>query len=357
MKKAIHSISLPIIASKGVNTGIPKDDIQKIVDKSIQHRYIFGALVSVGKDNEIQTFASGNMSCNQPYFIASIAKLYTTAVILKLRGKGQLKLDDKITKYLSEEVTGSLHVYKGKDYSGEITIRHLLSNTSGIADYFEQKQADGKSLKNKLTKNMDVRLSFEEAIALAKTMSPKFPPGKKRKVFYSDTNFQLLGKIIENITGNTIADNYESFIYDPLGLKQTYLYQDITDTTPANFYYKKTELHLPGIMASFTSDGGIVSTAEENMIFLKAFFNGDLFPSEYFKEMQDWKMIFPGFSYGMGLARFKNIGIYELIGHPGASGSFAYYCPKKDACITGTINQISKPGLAYKLMMRILRKL
>ncbi len=336
---------------------ISTQEIQQIIDKSAQHKYIFGAVVSVNKGNDLQTFASGTMSKQQPYFIASISKLYTSAIVMKLREKGKLSLDDKIIRYLPGEITDSLHIYKGRDYSKEITIRHLLSNTSGIADYFEQKQTGDKSLKEKITENEDVSLSFEEIIDLSKTMSPKFPPGKKRKAFYSDTNFQLLGKIIEVITGMSIAGAYQKYIFEPLNLQNTYLFENTTDTLPAKFYYKETELHIPKIMASFTADGGIVSTAEEKMFFLKAFFNGELFPEKYLDEMQNWKRIFPGFSYGTGMAHFKSIGTYELIGHPGASGSFAYYCPKKDVYITGTINQVHKPALVYQLMMKILRKL
>lgn len=276
---------------------------------------------------------------------------------MQLREEGKLSLDDKISDYLPGTITEGLHVYKGKDYSNEISIKHLLSNTSGIADYFEQKQANGETIKERIINNKDISLPFEERTEIAKGMRPKFPPGKKGKAFYSDTNFQLLGKIIEIITGKSIEENYQEYIFSPLGLKKTYLYKNIEDTTPVNFYYKNSELQIPKIMASFQADGGIVSNSEETLIFLKAFFYGDLFPKKYLNEMQNWNRIFPGFFYGTGLARFKSVGVYELIGHPGASGSFAYYCPKKDTFITGTINQVHSPALAYKLIMKILRKI
>jgi CubicO group peptidase (beta-lactamase class C family) len=200
-----------------------------------------------------------------------------------------------------------------------------------------------------------MKLSFDEIIKLSKTMKPKFPPGKKGKAFYSDTNFQLLGQIVETVSGLSLSEAYKEYILNPLGLKKTYLYGDINDTAPASFYYKDKIVTMPKAMTSFTSNGGIVSTAEENMIFLKAFFNGELFSKDNFNEMKVWNRIYPPFQYGMGLARFHFFGAYELIGHPGASGSFAYYCPNKNAYITGTINQIHKPSFSYKLIMRVLK--
>jgi len=117
-------------------------------------------------------------------------------------------------------------------------------------------------------------------------------------------------------------------------------------------------------MTSFGPDGGIVSTANESMIFLKAFFNGKLFPKEYLDEMKDWNKIFFPLQYGIGIARFKLPRIFspfkpvpKLIGHSGLSGAFAYYCPEKDIYLTGTVNQIHNAGLSYKLMIRILNNI
>jgi D-alanyl-D-alanine carboxypeptidase len=75
------------------------------------------------------------MSKNVPIYIASITKLYTATAIMRLCEKGVLSLDDPMSRYLPEELIQGIHVYKGKDYSHEITIKQLLSHTSGIADY------------------------------------------------------------------------------------------------------------------------------------------------------------------------------------------------------------------------------
>ncbi|MGF1637914.1 MAG: serine hydrolase domain-containing protein [Cyclobacteriaceae bacterium] len=340
---------------KNLLMGLSTDKVQRIVSKSIDRKNILGMVICLSKNDEVATFAAGNMTENQQYFIASVSKLYTSSIAFKLADNGTLKLDDRISKYLSEELIEDLHIYKGVDYSKEITIRHLLSNTSGLPDYFEQKQSNGRILKNDLIRGVDVKLTFEDIIKLSKEMSSVFPPGKKGHAFYSDTNYQILGQIIEKVSGSSMAEAYQKYIFDPLDLRQTYLYQDIEDGRPADLYYKNKVIRIPKIMSSFTSDGGIVSTARENMTFLKAFFQGQLFSLHHFDEMYRWNRIFYPFKYGMGVARFKFFGTYELLGHPGASGSFAFYCPKKDAFITGTINQIHKPGLPYRSILKILQ--
>ncbi len=97
------------------------------------------------------------------------------------------------------------------------------------------------------------------------------------------------------------------------------------------------------------------------MTFLRAFFGGQLFPKVYISELTVWNRIFFPLQYGIGVARFKLSRIFspfkptpELIGHSGLSGAFAYYCPQKDLYLTGTVNQTAKPGLSYRLMIKLL---
>jgi CubicO group peptidase (beta-lactamase class C family) len=86
------------------------------------------------------------MTKDTPIYIASITKLYTATVIMRLYEKGALALDDPMSKYLPKKLIQGIHVYKGKDYSNEITIKELLSHSSGIADYYTGKPKGGKSL-------------------------------------------------------------------------------------------------------------------------------------------------------------------------------------------------------------------
>ena len=72
------------------------------------------------------------------YPIASVTKLFTAVVTMKLVEAGQLRLDDRMAEILPSEVTAGLHVLDGIDRTGEITVEHLLSHTSGLADYYDE---------------------------------------------------------------------------------------------------------------------------------------------------------------------------------------------------------------------------
>jgi CubicO group peptidase (beta-lactamase class C family) len=257
-----------------------------------------------------------------------------------------------------------LLVFKGVDYTDRITIKHLLAHTSGLPDYFQQKRGDGASLQDQLTSGKDQGWDFDQVIQDVKSMQPRFKPGEKGKALYSDTNYQILGRIIEKVTGETISGVFDEFIATPLGLKRTYLYSDSSDTRPAVMYYKENPLPIPLAMTSFGPDGGVVSTAAELMAFLQAFFQGRLFPVEYFEEMKVWNKIFYPLEYGVGLAKFKLPRIFspfkampELIGHSGLSGAFAFYSPEKDVFLAGTVNQISNPDRSFRLMLKLLNSL
>lgn len=337
---------------------------QTIIDKTIDNKSIFDAVLTVEKGNERWTGSAGNFSNDQPYFIASTTKLYVTALILKLKAEGRLSLDDKISNYLSPEIIHKLHIYKAVDYSESLNIRNLLAHTSGLPDYLEDKGTDGKSLLQKLQEGADQNWTFEQAVEMSKKMTPKFAPNAKGKAHYSDTNFQLLGKIIEIIYGKSIGVVMNELIFQPLELKQTYMYTDATDKTPAIMYYKNKPLDICKAMTSFGADGGIVSTSEETMIFLKAFFNGYFFPESYLPELYTWNSVMFPLEYGVGIMKFQLPAIFTMfrkmpvfIGHSGLSGAFAYYVPEINLFLAGTVNQINNPGTSYKMLIKIVNSI
>lgn len=335
--------------------------LQQIIDATVDNKSIFGAIITVEKDNERWTGSAGNLNPVQPYFIASTTKLYLTALILKLKAEGKVSTDDKIANYLSPEIIHKLHVYKNHDYSNRLTISNLLAHTSGLPDYFEDKGIDGKSLLQKLKEGDDQSWTFEQTVEMSKKMSPKFAPDTKGNAHYSDTNFQLLGKIIENLYGKNIDTVMHEIIFQPLGLKRTYMYTEAADKTPAIMYFKNKPLDICKAMTSFGADGGIVSTSEETMIFLKAFFNGYFFPKSYLEKLYKWnKVMFP-LEYGVGIMKFQLPLFFTLfrkmpafLGHSGLSGAFAFYVPEKDVYLSGTVNQINNPGTSFKLLIKVL---
>jgi CubicO group peptidase (beta-lactamase class C family) len=244
-----------------MNNTLSQINLTKVVEKIVSSKNVFGATLCVESGDKSISWsgAAGNMQPNDKYFIASVTKLYVSAVVLRLVEEKRLRLSDKICNYLPEELTVGLHILKGEDYSKQITIMHLISNTSGVPDYFFHKLPNGKTAASFLLEGNDEAWPLEKSIEYVKRMKPNFIPGQKGKVNYSDTNYQILGRIIEVVTGKPIGEVFKEFIFDPLGLKNTYAYCDTSDVAPTKFYYKKNELWIPKYMASVTVEGGIVS--------------------------------------------------------------------------------------------------
>jgi D-alanyl-D-alanine carboxypeptidase len=336
--------------------------LQAILNSITDGKKVFGTSFSIKKDSQIWHGWSGNMTKNQSYFIASTTKLFTTAIIMQLRAAGNLMLEDKICQFLDQSQVKGLHTFHGKDYTCQITIKQLLSHTSGLPDYFQGKDVHGKSLEDQIIQGHDQSWSFEEAVERSRGLKPHFIPGTSGKAHYSDTNFQLLGKIIENATGLPYAKNCELRIFNQIGLKNTYLYQDENDKTPISLYYKGSELHIPKAMTSFGPDGGMVSTSEDTLVFIEAFFTGRLFSTDYLEEMRDWKKIFFPLQSGTGIHLFKLPWIFNPLGtiphftgHSGLSGALAYYCPKENIYIAGTVNQVAHPDLSFRTMIKLVQ--
>lgn len=341
------------------------DKIQQLIDKMAQKPAFPGLSVSVYRIKDGFGFdgSVGNLANNHPFFIASATKLYITCLILQLVEEGKLQLDSLVSNLLPAQDIQGLHTFKGEDYSNSLTIRHLLSHTSGLPDYFQQKTG-GQSLLGRLQSGEDVAWSYDDVLRWTKEMPAKFAPETDRKALYSDSNFQLLGRIIERIEDEDIGAILKRKIFDPLGLSQTYFYCDAGDQIPRSLNFGNAPLDIRKAMTSFRADGSIVSTSGEMMIFLRAFFEGGLFPKSALAGLNDWRRVMFPLQYGVGIMLFATPRIFspfkkqpELIGHTGLSGAFMFYAPKAGIYLTGTVNQVAKPSASVQLMLRILAAL
>ena len=343
-----------------------QERLNSILNKRVDRKLVLGAVVNIqSRDGKFSWLeAAGDMEKDSQYLIASITKMYTAAAILKLREEGLLKLEDTISQYLPKDLLAKIHVYKGVDYSEDLTVYQLMSHTSGLPDYFDEKNSTGKSLYQELLNSQDIDWSLERIVAETKIMKPHFKPGARGKAYYSDTNYEILGKIIETVTNKKLNDVFTELIFTPLNLKSTYLYQTISGDNLPKVYYKNKTISTPQFLFASSASGGIVSNASENMVFMKAFFNGELFPKEYLPELYKWNKLdlkMAGLEYGCGLMRCKMAKVVELfypnlelIGHAGISGSFAFYCPAKELFITGTLNQLARSNMPFPFMIKLL---
>src|SRR5215212_8431330 len=135
--------------------------------------------------------------------IGSIIKTFTATLLLKAADEGLLSLDDPIDKYV-----------KGVPNGDKITLRQMSDMTSGIASYTEDEQWDNEWLSDphRVWKPEELaRIGIKE--------SPLFEPGTGW--FYSNTNYVLLGLVLEQVTGKPIGQLYQKEIIEPRGLEET----------------------------------------------------------------------------------------------------------------------------------------
>lgn len=342
-------------------------NLQNILNKAIDSNKIFGCAFSLNYKGFRWSGAAGNLGPQSQFFIASVTKLFVSAIIMNLRSQSLLNLNDKLGDYIDPSLLQGLHIYQGKDYSNSITIRQLLAHSSGLPDYFQHKNPKGISLESEIFSGSDRAWSTEEAIQISKTFQPYFAPGSPGKAHYSNTNYQLLGLILERISGKSFAANCEELIFHALGLSQTYIFQDINDTAPVTIYYKQAKLPIPKAMASFGPSGAAISTSTDLLRFVVAYLKGSFFPASYLTEMQTWNKLFFPLQAGIGIHRFKlppyfnpKGAIPELMGHSGMSGAMAYGNLQKDLYIVGTVNQMAYPScsfqVAVKLILQVLKR-
>ncbi len=322
--------------------------------------------MSFAIDQPSTGFTWGYGSTGQPFFIASITKLYTVAITMQLRHEGVLALDTRVASLLGDDTMRGLVVHDGHDHGPEITVRELLSHTSGIPDYFEQKRPDGTTFLEEALRG-DAWWGFEDFMELARGMPSRLVPSAPRRAQYSDTNYELLGRIIEVTTGNSFHHELSERVIAPLGLDATWLlveqslgrYDEISPVL-----YGSEQLHIPKTIASSPATGAVISTPIDQLRFFRAFVAGELFPARYLTEMTaHWN---PAFSrlvpldYGIGIMRFRMprwqsplVRVPQMIGHSESLGTVLYHAPERDLYISGTVNQMRFRSLPYPLLSRL----
>lgn len=352
------------------------NELERLIDQELQKKAIRNVALAIhSPSRNVHAVAAGGlanardgtpMSTTTPYYLASITKMYTAAAVMILVREGIVSLADPLSAHLQAHLIRSLHTNEGVDRTSEVTLGHLLNQTSGLPDYFDGKTRGKASLAADLKNGHDRAVDITDIVEIARELPAAFAPGTGRKAFYSDTNYALLGAIIRRVTGEPLAAAFQRMIFDPLGLDQTFVFdQTRSQPRPADMYYKRRNLDIPLALSSFPADGGIVSTLEDSLTFLKGFFSGPLLSEEQVTFMtSQWRPIFFPLQYGHGVMRYQPprwmsplAAQPQLLGHSGSTGSFAFYSPERDLYMVGTVNQMHGPSRPYRLMSQVLKLL
>jgi D-alanyl-D-alanine carboxypeptidase len=289
--------------------------IRKIFEKELKSKDVHNAFLAVYSDkmNLNWNWAEGEfingteVTTNNPFFSASIGKTFTATAIVLLQEEGKLRFNEPISKYLSKEIMDSLHIYEGVDYSNQITVAQLLQHQSGLPDYFEDEPANGPSMRELLVTDTSHFWTPMELLLFAKNqMHPHFPPGTG--YHYSDTEYILLGMIIENLTGKALHQVFEERIFRPLGMKHTSMH---LRSKPVEETGKMAELYVGDLeISTYTSlsldwaGGGLLTSCEDLLTFEQALINGEIVSPTSFEQMQNWTLESKGMYYGFGFRKF-----------------------------------------------------
>lgn len=208
--------------------------------------------------------------------VASITKMFVATVALQLADEGRLRLDDPLSRYVPAFPNAE-----------RITVRHLLNHSSGVPDVSQARGID-----KLLIGDRDRRWTTGEVLALVVDREPVFPPGTGYA--YSNTNYVLLGQVIETVAGSSWQAEVHRRIIDRLRLTRTYIggfdrvpptvagYHDLdNDGDTENAY----ATGWPALNTFEGAAGAVVSTAPDLVRFARALFDGDLLRPESVQAM------------------------------------------------------------------------
>jgi D-alanyl-D-alanine carboxypeptidase len=245
-----------------------------------------------------------------PWVIGSITKTFVAALAFQLQEEGRLSLDDPISTWLPDYPNGS-----------NITLRMLLNHTSGIADYFwHPEYAD--LVFGRPTHHWTV----DEILALAAERKPVFAPGAKQE--YSNTNYILVGRILEIVGGEPLAQQLRTRFFDPLGLTSVVFQGD--EPVPegaAKGYWKDgswvdwsdgTPLRPMTSAATVVwAAGAILASARDLLRWEQALYDGELLSADSLRQL----LTFGPAGYGPG-TRYQRLAGYDGYGHGGSLRGF-----------------------------------
>ncbi len=292
--------------SQGTEQGteFARAQLQKLIDAGYP-----SASVAVtdpqGRTTEV-ALGTGNLATAAPapvdgqVRIASNTKMFVSTVVMQLVDEGVIALDEPVETYLPGLVTG-----EGIDGAG-ITVHQLLQHTSGLPEYVDQVAADAFGAQH-------TYVSPRDMLDLALAKPAVFAPGEKWE--YSNTNYLVLGLLIERTTERPLYEEIDRRIVEPLHLSDTYLpvpgEQELRGEHALG-YHVDTAGDLREISTLDTSfawsAGAMVSTPSELNTFMQALLRGDLTSQESLAEMQRGvpagDELWPEATYGLGLQSF-----------------------------------------------------
>lgn len=325
--------------------GSPVDRLARVQDAWRIRAGVPAVVVAVRRPGELSwTRASGAALRGRPsppleadagFRVGSITKTFVAVVLLQLADEHRVGLDDPLARYVPD--------YPGGD---RITLRQLLSHTSGVPDHETVDEQHGRALLRDRSRRWDPA----ELIRTAASVRPDFDRGTRYG--YSNTGYLLLGEVIAAVTGRDWAVEVRERILDPLHLDDTYVAGGEPGPAVVPAYFDtdgdgdeenvETGLAWTSLETSEGAAGAVVSTADDLATFGDALFHGRLLGPHAQEQLVAEHPFHPRTSnYGLGVEIRRPDYQTLLLGHTGFVPGFRstlWYLPDRDLTVAVVAN-------------------
>lgn len=299
----------------------PDPQYEKLITRieKISHRDSYHGSVLIATDDKVILFGGpkgvtteGNpVDLYTTYNIGSCSKTFTAVAVFQLIEAGWFTLDEPVVSFFPEYETGK-----------EITIRHLLHMQSGIIDYVNDPEGfwvnvGEDAMDEFVRRTFRDEVTDEEFLENLYAAPLEFAPGTDQH--YSNTNYHLLGLIVEQVSGMRLCDYLQEYVLDPCGMEHTTVMVVGNETSVPTVF---GDLLAEGIVdengytmaPDFERGAGGVHTCPADLwAFDKALLSGELISSGSFGEMTRFEM-----DYGCGLYPYSK----NAYGHSGRDGTY-----------------------------------
>ena len=338
--------------------------VQVFLDRLVEQENLAGAvlLVSGPKGRELAVSGVANRKTQEAitpdtrFYIASSGKLVTAVATLQLVQEKRLELPQRIV----EQVKGIKGIAgtSGLRNIQAVTLEQLLTHRSGLAEYFTDE------FEREAARWPDKRWSVTESLAFAYGQPAQARPG--REFNYTNTNYVLLGHLIEQADQISYGESVQRRIFDPIGMSATTIGAQKVPTGLAHGYSANGRGQLGDVSESgwnaITGDGAVVTTALDYEAFLHALFRDvSLLPVKAVAQMCRAPVDAPESDYGLGCSIMETPW-GEAWGHSGSISGFnadTWYIPKQGVTVVFFTNgdfRSDDPELVVRAVRAYLKK-
>jgi D-alanyl-D-alanine carboxypeptidase len=299
------------------DAGLIRGQLQTLVDSG--YPSAFAAVTDPDGNTTTVSVGTGNLATGDPapvdgqVRIASNTKMFVSTIVLQLVDEGAVTLDQPVGTYLPGLIEG-----QGID-GDTITIRQLLQHTAGLPEYADEVAADAFGAQH-------TYITPRDMLDIALEKPAVFGPGEKWE--YSNTNYLVLGLVVESVSDRPLYEEIDHRIVEPLGLKETYMpvpgEEKLRGDHPLGYHIDDAGAlkDISSMDPSFAwAAGAMVSTPSELNTFMQGLLGGDMVSHASLAEMQDTvpagDELWPEATYGLGLQSYPLSGGGTAWGHGG----------------------------------------